>query len=255
MREGGAEGGLKTQVPGPPPSLSSSVQIILVGVVHGDPRGFERAWKVLAHFRPDLVTVEVSRFSVRYRECWQGRWQRLLKEALEALPAAARVHPALERLAAQVALPFEVRVAREFSRECAVPWRPLDAGDLARRHLPRYASELLRPENVRAILETPHRALEDWVASEFKRARLAYGRSPWRFPASHGCETLKRERLLARRLRRLAGQGRRLVHLGGWEHLVSWEDGSGLMNRLSDLNPQRLLLDSADLLPAGWKSC
>ncbi len=89
----------------------SSPSLILIGAVHGDPLGYARAFKLLRRLQPDLVTVEVSRFSLRYRERQESRWQRLLEQALEGLPAGAAGHLAIRRLAAQVALPFEVRVA------------------------------------------------------------------------------------------------------------------------------------------------
>ncbi len=60
---------------------------------------------------------------------------------------------------------------------------------------------------------------------------------------------VRRERFLARRLRRLASRHRRVVHLGGWEHLVAWQDSPGLWRELADLKPRRLLLDEADRLP------
>jgi hypothetical protein len=40
-----------------------------------------------------------------------------------------------------------------------------------------------------------------------------------------------------------------VVHLGGWEHLVAWEDAPGLWRDLADLKPRRVLLDEADRLP------
>jgi hypothetical protein len=40
-----------------------------------------------------------------------------------------------------------------------------------------------------------------------------------------------------------------VAHLGGWEHLVDWQDSPGLWGDLADLEPQRLLLDVADGLP------
>ena len=67
---------------------------------------------------------------------------------------------------------------------------------------------------------------------------MAAGRVRSRNPA--------RERLQARRLRRhLAGYGR-VAHLGGWEHLVAWQDEIGLWPELADLKPLRLFLDEAD---------
>ena len=178
-----------------------------------------------------------------------ARWQRQLALALAELPEGAALHLAIQRLAAQVALPFEVRAARDYSRSVSVPWRPLDLGFLSRRHLPRYGPELLSPANVQALLNTPDGDLKDFVAGEFRRARQALARAPRR-PISPGApETLRREHFLARRLRGLASRHRRVVHLGGWEHLVDWQDSPGLWGDLADLKPRRVLLDEADRLP------
>lgn len=205
--------------PFPPSKNPASPSLILIGTVHGDPLGYARALKLLRHFKPDLVTVEVSRFSLRYRERQGSRWQRLLEQALEGLPPAAACHLAIRRLAAQVALPFEVRAARDYGRRFAIPWRPLDLGRLSRRHLPRYARELLAPENVRALLTTKDEPLAAYVAREYRRARLAVQRPPW-WSLRGDPETRRRERLQARRLRDCLARYPRVVHLGGWEHLV-----------------------------------
>ena len=154
--------------------------LILIGTVHGDPRGLARAGKLLNYLRPELVTVEISLFSLRYRERHGARWQRQLAEALAGLPAGAALHLAIRRLTAQVALPFEVRAARDYSRSCGVPWRPLDPGFVSRRHLPRYGSELLSPANLRALLSTPDGELKDFVDGQFRRARQALTEAPRR---------------------------------------------------------------------------
>jgi hypothetical protein len=228
---------------------SAKVGLIFIGTVHGDPQGQARAGKLLLHLRPDLVTVEISPFSLVYRLKHGRSWQRQLAAALAALPAGAERHLAIQRLAAQVALPFEVRAARDYSRRGNVPWRPLDLGFLSRRHLPRYATELLSPANLEALLATADGELEDFVAGEFRRARQAWAGAPRRriFPGVP--ETVRRERFLARRLRHLLARHRRVVHLGGWEHLVAWADSPGLWPDLAALKPQRLLLDEADWLP------
>jgi hypothetical protein len=245
---GGRAGQSFTPAP-PSKNLATSANLILVGTVHGDPRGLERAVRLLDWLRPDLITVEISRFSLRYRARQGKHWQRLLARGLEELPAGAAAHQAIRRLMAQVALPFEVRAARDWGRRHGVPWRPLDLGETARRHLPRYARELLAPENLKALVATESDgSLNEFVAREFRRARAAYQRSPRRLPLAAEAEAGRRERFLARRLRRLAGAGGRLVHLGGWQHLVPWQDESGLWQQLADLKPQRLLLDEADAL-------
>jgi hypothetical protein len=228
---------------------SANFSLILIGTVHGDPQGQARAGKLLDRLRPELVTVEISPFSLNYRLKHGGRWQRQLAAALAELPAGTERHLAIQRLAAQVALPFEVRAAREYNRRVNVPWRPLDLGFLSRRHLPRYATELLSPANLEALLATPDGELEDFAAGEFRRARQAWAGAPRRRVFPSAPEARRRERILARRLRALVSRHRRVVHLGGWEHLVAWEDSPGLWADLADLKPQRVLIDEADRLP------
>ena len=235
---------------GEPEDGSSRGTLILIGAVHGDSHGYVRAGKLLNHLRPDLVTVEISPFSLRYRLRHGPRWQRQLARALADMPPAAGSHLAMQRLAAQVVLPFEVQAARDYRRQSGVPWRPLDLGAPARRHLPRFAPELLSPGNLQALLTTADGSLEDYIAAEFRRARLALARCPRRlFPLSNP-ETRRRERVLARRLWCLTGRYPRVVHLGGWEHLVGWQDSSSLWQGVADLHPRRMLLDEADRLPA-----
>jgi hypothetical protein len=228
-----------------------SPSLTLIGTVHGDSRGYARAARLLTHLKPDLVTVEISPFSLRYRRRYGAGWQRQLAQSLAELPTGAAGHLALQRLAVQVAMPFEVRAARDYQRDHGGTWHPLDLGFLSRRHLPRYGAELLTLANLQALLTTPDGSLQEYVAAEYHRARLALARAPRRPFAPVANETNRRERLLARRLRRLMSRHRRVVHLGGWEHLVDWQDSPGLWRQVADLSPRRLLLDEADRLFAG----
>lgn len=222
--------------------------LVLIGTVHGDPRGYARVERLLDWLRPDLVTVEISRFSLRYRRAWEARWRRQLQKALAELPPEAQGHPAIVRVAAQIDLPFEYRAARDYSRRFGIKCLPLDLGGVSRQHLPRYGRELLSPANLRALAAEPGDGPEDLVSREFRRARLSLARSPWRLaPDDHPC-TLRRERFLSRRLQRLAARGGRIAHLGGWEHLVPWRQEEGLRAWLAEADPSILLADEADSL-------
>ena len=221
--------------------------LILIGTVHGDPEGYERVKRLLERLQPNVVTVEISRFSVRYRGAWGGRWRKLLHEALASLPPGAAAHPAIQRVAAQIALPFEYRAARDFCKWNGAKCLPLDLGGLSRRHLPRYGREFLSPENLKALLGNEAEPLEYYVASEFRRARSALERAPWRPPLPGSRETLRRERFLAQRLKRLLLKDGRIVHLGGWEHLIPWGDGDGLRPWLAEQKPYIMLADEGDL--------
>jgi hypothetical protein len=244
-RGGGQEVGFKTRpyIPGPSPTCN----LILLATVHGDPGGYERAWRFFEQVRPEVVTVEISRFSVRYRERANKGWRRRLSEALKALPPEAGKSLAVARVAAQAELPFEYRAARDWGNIYQVPVKFLDSGRVARLHLPRYADELLSSDNLRVLCENEASGtLEEFVAAEFRRARLARDGKlrPLPRPADPGDE--RRERLWAKRLKGLVDSGKRVVHLGGWEHLVPWEGGGGLSQLLADLNPGLMLLDEAD---------
>jgi hypothetical protein len=231
-----------------PVSKAASARLTVAGAVHGDPHGYERAWKLLDFVRPDLISVEISPFSLHYRRRREKYWLKQLSRALAGLPESARDHLALKRLEAQIRLPFEARAARDWGRAFNIPWRAVDLGELSRRHLPFYSRELLSPDNLKSLLSQPNGSMEEYVREEFQRARMAWEHRSGRLPGLDHRGVLNREGFLARRLRHLAARGR-VVHLGGWEHLVSWQDGQGLWPWLADLHPARLLLEDADLLP------
>ena len=242
------QGRLRHQPPGPSLKEMASASLILIGTVHGDPRGYARVLGLLERFRPEVVTVEISRFSLRYRGIWEARWRRQLQKTLAALPPEAQGHPALQMVAAQIALPFEYRAARDYCRQNGAKCLPLDLGGLSRRHLPRYGRELLSPDNLRALSAEPRESLEEAVAREFRRARAALARPPWRLAQAESPETRRREIFVGRRLKRLTAKHGRVVHLGGWEHLVPWLEGGGLLSLLAEQQPYILLADEGDSL-------
>jgi len=229
--------------PGPFPGS----RLYLLATVHGDPAGYARAWRFLECLQPEVITVEISRFAVRYREQAGKSWRQRLNQALKMLPPESAGSLAVARVAAQVALPFEYRVARDWGEVHRAAVKLLDAGSVARRHLPRYATELLTVDNLRKLSENQASGtLADFVAAEFHKARRAREGKLRLPPRSADAEGSRRERLWAKRLKRLVDGASRVVHLGGWEHLVPWEGGGGLTKLLADLNPCILLLDEAD---------
>lgn len=235
---------------GPPPEPD----LVLLAAVHGDPAGFHRAWRFLEFLKPEVIGVEISPFSVRYRERHVNHWRGLLTAALQKLPPGAGQHLAVARVAAQMELPFEYRAARDWASIYQVQVKFLDSGDLARRHLPRFAREVLTRENLARLLELPASgSLEDYVKKEFRRARQALAGKTGPLPGLAAPENVRREHLAARRLRQLAAKHCRVVHLGGWEHLIPWPDGRGLPHLLADLKPRLFLLDEADALPL-WEN-
>jgi hypothetical protein len=245
--KGGWEGSLRRGRGDCVPPVLPSTNLILLATVHGDPAGYGRAWRIFEQVRPEVITVEISPFSVRYRERARASWRRRLSEALKSLPPEAERSLAVARVAAQADLPFEYRAARDWGKLHQVPVKLLDAGAVARLHLPRYADELLSPENLRFLWEyEASGTLEEFVAGEFRRARLAREGKLRLLPRPANPEDKRRERLWGKRLRGLVNSGKQVVHLGGWEHLVPWKGGGGLSQLLAHLKPCIMLLDEAD---------
>jgi len=221
-------------------------EIILVGVVHGDPQGYNKTMDLLAEQQPAAVSVEISRFSWHYRRRWSRRWQAQFLAAQATLPPAQRHHLALQRLAAQIAMPFEVRAAAAYARRHSLEWQPVDINAISKEHLPRYHRELLTPENLRQLVATPDGSWSTHIRREYERAAhlLGHPQPLWLRPPGWDSQTSMREKVLAHRLRRLAQQWSPLVHLGGWEHLL-WTGGQRtLADLLAPWEPQRLLLST-----------
>jgi pheromone shutdown protein TraB len=81
--------------------------LILVGTVHLDPEGRKSLYKIIENLSPNILTVEISNFSIRYRLSNQERWLHRLKDLTRRLPEERRFHTRLKLLRLQLHLPFE----------------------------------------------------------------------------------------------------------------------------------------------------
>ncbi len=95
-------------------------EITLVGVVHGDPEGYDKLTRLFQRLRPRGLSVEISEYSRRYRRHHQAQWRRQFESARQVVPPEARTHLALQKLAAQIAFPFEAKAAAAYAREHGV---------------------------------------------------------------------------------------------------------------------------------------
>lgn len=223
------------------------MEILLVGVVHGDPEGYTKAMALLEQWQPRAVSVEISAYSWQYRRRWTRRWQAQFQRWLAACPPAQRHHLALQRVQAQISMPFEVRAAVAYTQRHGLCWQPIDSNALARDHLPLYSRELLAPDNLRQLLTTPDGDFPTLIHQEYVRAAsYLQGRRPGPQQPVIPLDPRRtlREKMMAHRLRRLARRWTRVLHLGGWEHLVYTGHNLTLADFLAPCQPQPLLLTS-----------
>lgn len=226
---------------------TAGLEIILVGVVHGDPAGYDKLKRFFQQLRPRVISVEISEYSWRYRRRRTAGWLRQFRLNREFLAKEQRRHLALEKVAAQIAYPFEVRAAEDYAQENGVAWQAVDISSVSREHLPRYDAELLGLDNLRNLVLTPDGDWGEHIHQEYQRARrlLATGRGSWPDIRSGALapQASMREKVLAHRVVRLAKQWLRVVHVGGWEHLVTAAPGKTMADFLAVWRPQRVLLD------------
>lgn len=216
--------------------------------MHGDPAGYNKLTRLLRHVGVRMISVEISEYSWRYRRRRQGRWRRQFQLASADLPPEGRGHLALQKVAAQIAYPFEVRAVEDYARDYGAGWRAVDLNGPAREHLPRYEAELLRPENLRALLATADGDWRDYIRQEYRRARrvLETGRGQGiNLEGAAPPLTTLREKVLAQRVGRLAKAWGKIVHVGGWEHLAGTEGKRRMVDFLAGLRPAIILLDES----------
>jgi hypothetical protein len=215
---------------------------------------------LLEALQPQIMTLEMSTVSLRSRQLHKtSRLQRLThilaQLAAESGTSVAALNnlPAIAGIRALIDYPFEYRAAAAYAARHAIPLELIDAPGVARDKLRRVDRELLTRRNLRVLttitrLETPGgqegyglaRSILCGSAPAALRHAFLAGR--------RGEEGIgPRDRRMAEAIRQHISRFPRghLVHIGGWVHLIEDEAGETLFSLLSDLAPQRLLLDSA----------
>lgn len=222
----------------------------LIGAIHLDMAGECGPMRiVLEKLRPEIIAVEISPFSVFYRLKNQKRWLSLFYKNIAPLTEKERLHSGLKLLKLQIMMPFEWRVARHYGEEKGIPVLAIDSGAIAKDDMPYWEDRLLSLENISNIVKSEPFDLENHLARHHKTAEEIIAKkgvmpdpiNPLRWLRDEFWA--KREGLLATRIRRILKIKRKTAYIGGWMHIVMGSPYRTLAERLSDLNPQCILLD------------
>ncbi len=179
-----------------------------------------------------MITLEVSAYAARFRE------QRgpALRARLEPYRApSGELPPALQPLAAQLELPFELRAARAHAAASGAELALLGDDDESRELLATLERELLAPDNLAKLAPREAPTLAAAVEAAWTRARRELDHPLPRSTADARWLADTDARLAAAIRLHAAGE-RRVVHVGGYEHLP------GLRLALADLEPEVVLL-------------
>jgi hypothetical protein len=228
----------------------------LIGVVHRDPFGHEKLSVVFQEIEPEAITLEISRHGVEFRKK-HGKALRL--ELLENIgQLAAELDTSVDRLTsngriaeilAQLELPFEYTAALEYAESREVLLVLVDLSIYSREKT-KYFHDLISITNLRNLLAVEDVPLEEKIVAEYRRAgrmlddpKSSIDSIGW-WSSGLRDEWNKREAHMARvilRTRKYMDErrGGSLIHVGGWQHLLS----DGLGSRLHGMGARSLLLD------------
>ncbi len=227
------------------PSFSS---LVMVGTVHCDPGGYGKLLGILEREDPDFITVEISPYALEFRARQASRLRAVLRENLKRIQqeeggSSRRFlsHGEIQGIFFLLKVPFEWRAAEGYARKRGIGLKAVDLSAYSEEKLA-LISELIRLDNLRALLRNPQPPIENQVDWQHKRARTL-----WNSPSATGSpsgEMQERERHMAGEIRKLmnGSENWKILHIGGWEHLLPASQGKSLFSLLEGFKPRRFLL-------------
>ena len=219
----------------PQPSLAEAA-LVMLGTIHRDKEGGALLSEWLDYLKPEVITLEFSRYGMMFRKTHgavlRARLDALvLKMALEAIPSCP---DAVEALHDYIDLPYEYTRTSRYAERSGIPLHLLDLDLFSYVNL-RNMDELMDEKNLRTWFGE-HECHENEVEKQRALARLFFDKGIKAF--SYTNEMLTRDRYLTERLALLMRrhQGKRLLHVCGWQHL------SDPHNTYHSLNPVKVFV-------------
>ncbi len=198
-----------------PPDPIPPGELYLIGTIHRLPRLAPFLEDCLNMIRPEIITVEISPYSLRKRQREEDLWLKRFEELRRRLSPQEREHPALLLYREALKIPYEIKVAQKWGQDRGIPVIPIDSSRVAKNWLKRLLSGLSW-ENFKALTRQERERYHLKHTLNLVAFYLRTGVLP-----SRDEEDLLRERLMLRRLRRIFQKKRPVVHIGGWGHLFS----------------------------------
>jgi hypothetical protein len=192
--------------------------------------------------------VEISPYARIFRNQRAAAFRSALRESLRRIHqeeglAWRRIlsHSAIQGIFLLLKEPYEWRAAKAYGEETGCRIQDIDLSEYSEEKL-FHLSELVSWENLRTLLSLSFPGLNEQVRNHYGRARFLFSHPPSVWLENR--ELRERESIMAEKIRGMVFQeaGGKIVHIGGWEHLLEFSGQSSLYSLLQDLHPQRVLL-------------
>jgi len=203
-------------------------QFIMLGVIHRDENGpaLLRDW--LARIKPDVVTLELSHYGIRFRRELGEEYKRRVGEIVTQLNENGEKYneEALASLFAYVNTPYEFDVVSAYAAENEIPFYIIDMDFFSYVKL-RAIEDLFSEENIEKVLtrsEGPN------GNQEKAQARLYFEKGIT--IAHYDREMYIRDRYMAAKIQDLmkGNHDKRFLHVCGWQHLEDPSNLYGIFN-------------------------
>lgn len=224
--------------------------LLLVGTVHRDPQGKAKLLSLLQQKQPAAISVEISPYARIFRAQKAAAFRAILRENLKRIHAEENFswreifsHSAIQGIFFLLKEPYEWRAAEAYARQTGIVLKGIDLSRYSQEklsHLP----ELVSRENLRSLLPLSSPDLTEQIEAQYRRAQFLFSHPPSPPPERPG--EREREIFMAEEIRKLVRQGQKVLHIGGWEHLLEFSGGASLYELLKDLRPLRVLLSEVD---------
>jgi len=205
-------------------------RLFLLGVIHRDEDGPALLKDWLARIKPDVVTVELSHYGLRFRRELGEEYKRRVGEIVTQLNENGEKYneEALASLFAYVNTPYEFDVVSAYAAEQGIPFSLIDMDFFSYVKL-RAIEDLFSEENIEKVLtrtEGPN------GNQEKAAARLYFEKGIKIVPYDR--EMYVRDRYMIAKIKDLMknNPNRRLLHVCGWHHL---EDPSSLYKQFNPI--------------------
>lgn len=242
-------------------STANQVNLILVGTVHHDRNGYAALLKLLAEKTPDIITLEFSPYGRAFRTKNSHRLIKRLSSFLEKSNSAGRYSQPLQlavqagnhlpapigELLSTIVYPFEYVAAKNYALKHKIPFYCIDLSSISRQKLLLLKREALIKANIQTLLQFSPENLHEKVALCYKKAQALWHAAPHNrepVPGKSFPETDTREAHMSSRIKNFIKKfpKKKVLHIGGWEHIACGIKEQNLYTLLKEFSPQRILL-------------
>lgn len=217
-------------------------ELWLIGCIHNDPKGEVLLRKALTEVSPELITVEISKYSIKFRQNVGPKLRAKMEDILIELSKEYGIfgaeilnHPHIFALWRNLFMPYEYSEALRYAEDRGAKVFPVDISKQAKINLAGL-KEAINEANIRAL----YNIAPEHFFIELENVRLKIFEA---LKSKKSPETIndRRDAYMASRIKRLILTNRPKVacHIGGWEHVLP---ASTLFEKLYDLSPKVILL-------------